>query len=118
CEEEVAEAIGEPTMEEYMTKTRKEPTMMKRLDLTYSLSHLMELQIEANRANTKDEWDPANIEFEKWLASKFRNHKTMDRYTKNALWDYWRIGDDKEVITDSELSNFGDDNLIEENEIA
>ncbi|GJV85869.1 hypothetical protein Tco_1525767 [Tanacetum coccineum] len=46
------------------------------------------------------------------------NHKTMDEYSKNALWNYWRNGNDEEVITDSELSNPRDDNLIEENEIA
>ncbi|GJX52535.1 hypothetical protein Tco_0280904 [Tanacetum coccineum] len=42
----------------------------------------------------------------------------MDEYSKNALWNYWRNGNDEEVITDSELSNPRDDNLIEENEIA
>ncbi|GJU04083.1 hypothetical protein Tco_1114421 [Tanacetum coccineum] len=42
----------------------------------------------------------------------------MDRYTKNVLWDYWRRGDDEEVITNNELSNPRDDNFIEENEIA
>ncbi|GJX48028.1 hypothetical protein Tco_0273218 [Tanacetum coccineum] len=47
-------------------------------------------------ANVKVEWDPTNIEFESWLASKFRNHMTMDRYTKNALLDYWRSRDDEE----------------------
>ncbi|GJS54294.1 hypothetical protein Tco_0627656 [Tanacetum coccineum] len=74
--------------------------------------------IETNGANIKFEWDPTNIKFESWLASKFRNHKTIDRHTKNALWDYWRRGDDKEVITDKELSNLRNDNLIKENEIA
>ncbi|GJV60157.1 hypothetical protein Tco_1466257 [Tanacetum coccineum] len=63
CEEEVAEAMGEPTMEEYMTKTRKEPTMMKRLGKYYPPSGTAR-KIEANGANTKDEWDPANIEIE------------------------------------------------------
>ncbi|GJU99178.1 hypothetical protein Tco_1328449 [Tanacetum coccineum] len=42
----------------------------------------------------------------------------MDRYTKNALWDYWRRGDDEEVIIDDELSNPGDENLMGENKIA
>nr|GEW15717.1 hypothetical protein [Tanacetum cinerariifolium] len=37
---------------------------------------------------------------------------------KNALWDYWRRGDDEEVLTDNELFNLGDENLIKENEIA
>ncbi|GKB98528.1 hypothetical protein Tco_0984665 [Tanacetum coccineum] len=42
----------------------------------------------------------------------------MDGYTKNALWDYWIRGDDEEVITDDELPNLGDGNLIEEYEIS
>ncbi|GJT80794.1 hypothetical protein Tco_1055136 [Tanacetum coccineum] len=75
-------------------------------------------KIEANGDNSEVKWDPDNIEFELWLASKFRNHKTMDEYTKNALWNYWRNGNDKEVITDNELSNPRDDNLIKENEVA
>ncbi|GJU54002.1 hypothetical protein Tco_1227716 [Tanacetum coccineum] len=83
-----------------------------------SLKKKLQRKIETNGANIKVKRDPTNIEFESWLASKFRNHKTMDRYTKNALWDYWRRGDDEEVITDNELSNPRDDNLIEENKIA
>ncbi|GKA95318.1 hypothetical protein Tco_0817356 [Tanacetum coccineum] len=42
----------------------------------------------------------------------------MDRYTNNALWDYWKRGDDEEVLTDDELSNPGDGNLFKENKIA
>nr|GEV85166.1 VIER F-box protein 2 [Tanacetum cinerariifolium] len=53
--------------------------------------------MEANGFNTKVEWDPTNIEFGNWLALKFRNQKIMDPYTKNALWDYWRRGDDDET---------------------
>ncbi|GJY58643.1 hypothetical protein Tco_0458535 [Tanacetum coccineum] len=63
------------------------------------------------------EYDPSNVDFGEWLASKFSNHMTMDWYTKNALWIYLTRGDDKEVITDDELSNLGDGNLIEEIEI-
>ncbi|GKD87880.1 hypothetical protein Tco_1359034 [Tanacetum coccineum] len=33
-------------------------------------------------------WDPANPRFEGWLAIKFINYKTMDIFTKGALWDY------------------------------
>ncbi|GJX02055.1 hypothetical protein Tco_0185968 [Tanacetum coccineum] len=75
-------------------------------------------KIEANRDNSEVKWDPNNIEFEIWLALKFRNHTTTYGYTKNALWDYWRRGNDEELITDSELSNPRDDNLIKENKIA
>ncbi|GJW56963.1 hypothetical protein Tco_0103694 [Tanacetum coccineum] len=47
--------------------------------------------------DTDMEYDPSNVEFTEWLASKFY---------------------DEEVIIDSELSNPRDDTLIEENEIA
>ncbi|GJZ17885.1 hypothetical protein Tco_0554008 [Tanacetum coccineum] len=55
-------------------------------------------KIKANEVNTKVEWDPTNIEFRNWLASKFCNYKIMDRHTKNALWNYWIKGDDEENI--------------------
>ncbi|GJU37868.1 hypothetical protein Tco_1186222 [Tanacetum coccineum] len=51
------------------------------------------------------EYDPSNVEFTKWLASKFYNHKTMDQYTKNALWIYWTRGDDEVELTDKESSD-------------
>nr|GEW72466.1 uncharacterized mitochondrial protein AtMg00810-like [Tanacetum cinerariifolium]GEW72538.1 uncharacterized mitochondrial protein AtMg00810-like [Tanacetum cinerariifolium] len=75
-------------------------------------------EIETNGASIKVNWDPTNDEFDNWLASKFRNHETMDQCTRNALWDYWKRGDDEEVITENKLSNPINDNLIEENEIA
>ncbi|GJZ06131.1 hypothetical protein Tco_0539924 [Tanacetum coccineum] len=37
-------------------------------------------------------WDLTNPKFEYWLASKFVNYKTMDIFTKGALWDYWKLG--------------------------
>ncbi|GKB68478.1 hypothetical protein Tco_0929890 [Tanacetum coccineum] len=64
------------------------------------------------------EYDPLSVDFSEWLASKFSNHKTMDWYTKNVLWIYWTRGDDEVVITDDELSNPEDENLIEETKIA
>ncbi|PWA77905.1 hypothetical protein CTI12_AA158160 [Artemisia annua] len=33
-------------------------------------------------------YDPNNVDFSDWLASKFNNHKTMDRATKDVLWVY------------------------------
>ncbi|GJU88721.1 hypothetical protein Tco_1301144 [Tanacetum coccineum] len=99
-EEEVTEAMTEPTIEEYTTITR--------------INYESGIEKETNGSdNTKVEWDPTNIKFENWLASKFRNHKTMYQSTKNALWDYWKRGDDEEVKTDNELSNPRDDNSIE-----
>ncbi|GJS28194.1 hypothetical protein Tco_0488814 [Tanacetum coccineum] len=43
--------------------------------------------------------------FAEWLASKFYTHKTIDWYTKNALWVYWTKGDDEVELTDEEISN-------------
>ncbi|GKB17767.1 hypothetical protein Tco_0851690 [Tanacetum coccineum] len=34
-------------------------------------------------------WEPTNLEFENWLASKFVNYMMMDIFTKRALWDKW-----------------------------
>ncbi|GJS98720.1 hypothetical protein Tco_0819890 [Tanacetum coccineum] len=51
-------------------------------------------------------------------ALKFYNHKTMDRYTKNALWIYWTRGDDEVELTDEEFSDPGDKNLIDKGEVA
>ncbi|GJX22604.1 hypothetical protein Tco_0227049 [Tanacetum coccineum] len=67
----------------------------------FSLTGAASKKIEDNGDNSKVKWDPNNIEFENWLASKFRNHKTMDGYTKNDLWDYSRNGNDEEVISDT-----------------
>ncbi|GKD31835.1 hypothetical protein Tco_1242613 [Tanacetum coccineum] len=57
-----------------------------------------------------------------WLIQSYK--KQFDEYMEikkqkeNALWIYWTRGDAEEVITDNELSNLGDGNLIEENKIA
>ncbi|GJZ41733.1 hypothetical protein Tco_0588619, partial [Tanacetum coccineum] len=55
------------------------------------------------------EYDPSNVEFTKWLASKFYNHKTMDQYTKNALWIYWTRGDDEVELPEEESFDSDDD---------
>nr|GEW20998.1 SGNH hydrolase-type esterase domain-containing protein [Tanacetum cinerariifolium] len=54
-------------------------------------------------------YDPSNVKFTEWLASKFYNHGTMDWYTKNALWIYWARGDDEVKLIDEETSD-SDDN--------
>nr|GEW31216.1 zf-BED domain-containing protein [Tanacetum cinerariifolium] len=51
-------------------------------------------RLEIDGLNTDVEFDPTNVEFAKWLASTYNNHKPMDRYTKNALWLYWK----KEIL--------------------
>ncbi|GKD07397.1 hypothetical protein Tco_1187082 [Tanacetum coccineum] len=37
----------------------------------------------------------ANPRLEGWLATKFMNYKTMDIFTKGALWDYWKMSGDE-----------------------
>ncbi|GJR15346.1 VIER F-box protein 2 [Tanacetum coccineum] len=75
-------------------------------------------RLEVNGINTDVECDPTNVEFLKWLASKFNNHKTMDWYTKNALWLYWKRGDDEEVLTYDELSDLKEESLREDTDIV
>ncbi|GJY63573.1 hypothetical protein Tco_0465033 [Tanacetum coccineum] len=67
--------------------------------------------IEVNGINTNVECDPTNIDFAKWLASKFNNHTIMDWYTKNALWLYWKRGDDEGILTYDEFSDLEEENL-------
>ncbi|GJY68200.1 hypothetical protein Tco_0471182 [Tanacetum coccineum] len=50
-------------------------------------------------------WDPANPRFEGWLATKFVHYKTMDIFTKGALWDYWKMGSDEIEESDDESSD-------------
>ncbi|GJT66699.1 hypothetical protein Tco_1018179 [Tanacetum coccineum] len=49
---------------------------------------------------TYAKWDSTNVVFENWLALKFTNHMMMDPFTKNALWDSWKKGDNQEVLSD------------------
>ncbi|GJV39551.1 hypothetical protein Tco_1417991 [Tanacetum coccineum] len=60
------------------------------------------------------EYDPSNVEFTEWLGSKFYNHKTMDQYTKNALWIYWTRGDDEVELFDEESSDSDDEDEVAE----
>ncbi|GKE96218.1 hypothetical protein Tco_1581073 [Tanacetum coccineum] len=75
-------------------------------------------QLEVCGINTMVECDPTNIDFAEWLASKFSNHRIMHWYTKNALWLYWKRGDDEEVLTKYKLSGLEEENVSDENEIA
>ncbi|GKB27326.1 hypothetical protein Tco_0866727 [Tanacetum coccineum] len=75
-------------------------------------------QLEVCGINTMVECDPTNIDFAEWLASKFSNHRIMHWYTKNALWLYWKRGDDEEVLTEYKLSDLEEENMSDENEIA
>ncbi|GJW09078.1 hypothetical protein Tco_1571501 [Tanacetum coccineum] len=68
-------------------------------------------KVETNKVSKMILWDPADTKFENWLASKFMSYKTMGGCTKNALWNYWKKGDDQEVMTNEELSYSKDGNL-------
>ncbi|GKD01431.1 hypothetical protein Tco_1171705 [Tanacetum coccineum] len=48
-------------------------------------------------------YDPFDVAFIEWLGSKKFNYKTMDHYTKNALWIYWIRGDDEAELTNEEF---------------
>ncbi|GKB85633.1 hypothetical protein Tco_0957905 [Tanacetum coccineum] len=54
-------------------------------------------------------YDPSDVAFTEWLGLKFFNYKTMDHYTKKALWIYWIRGDDEVELTDEEFSDNEDE---------
>ncbi|GJX17538.1 hypothetical protein Tco_0218370, partial [Tanacetum coccineum] len=54
-------------------------------------------------------YDPSDVAFIEWLASKIFNYKTMDHYTMKALWIYWIRGDDEVELTDEESSDDEDE---------
>ncbi|GJV25613.1 retrovirus-related pol polyprotein from transposon TNT 1-94 [Tanacetum coccineum] len=62
-------------------------------------------------------WDPTNPKFENWLASKFVYYKSMDIFTKGALWDYWKLGSDKIETTNKETSDLEEINHDDEQKI-
>nr|GEU50221.1 VIER F-box protein 2 [Tanacetum cinerariifolium] len=63
-------------------------------------------------------YDPSDVEFAKWLALKFYNHKTLDLYTNNELWIYWTRGDEEVELTDEEFFDPNDENLIDKDEVS
>ncbi|GJW77812.1 hypothetical protein Tco_0139494 [Tanacetum coccineum] len=63
-------------------------------------------------------WDPTNLKFENWLASKFVNYKTMDIFTKGALWGYWKLGSDEIESTNEEPFDLEETNHDDEQEIV
>ncbi|GKE87520.1 hypothetical protein Tco_1564995, partial [Tanacetum coccineum] len=62
---------------------------------------------------TKAMWDSTNVVFENWLATKFTNHMMMD-----PLWDYWKKGNDQEVLIDEAFSDLEETYEDREHEIA
>ncbi|GJT27362.1 hypothetical protein Tco_0323605 [Tanacetum coccineum] len=61
-------------------------------------------------------WDPTNLKFEYWLASKFLNYKTMDIFTKGVLWDYWKMRSDDTELTNENGSDLEDECSSDMNE--
>ncbi|GKB59636.1 hypothetical protein Tco_0915822 [Tanacetum coccineum] len=57
-------------------------------------------------------YDPSDVAFTEWLGSNFFNYKTMDHYTKKALWIYWIRGDDEVEFTDEEFFD-NEDEVVE-----
>ncbi|GJY88731.1 hypothetical protein Tco_0503359 [Tanacetum coccineum] len=68
--------------------------------------------------NADMEYDPFDVGFGEWIASTFYNHKTMDQYTKNALWLYWTRGDAEVELTDEKFFDPNDKNSIDKEEVA
>ncbi|GKB02420.1 hypothetical protein Tco_0830509 [Tanacetum coccineum] len=62
-----------------------------------------------NEADDDMGYDPSDVAFTEWLGSNFFNYKTMDHYTKKALWIYWIRGNDEFELTDEESSDNEDD---------
>nr|GEW09978.1 zf-BED domain-containing protein [Tanacetum cinerariifolium] len=58
---------------------------------------------------TYEGYDPSDVAFTEWLGSNFFNYKTMDQYTKKALWIYLIRGDDEVELTNEEFSDNEDD---------
>ncbi|GJR19069.1 hypothetical protein Tco_0967596 [Tanacetum coccineum] len=63
-------------------------------------------------------WDITNPKFKNWLVSKFVNYKTMDIFTKGALWDYWNLGSDEIKPTNDESFNLEETYHDDEQEIS
>nr|GEV19966.1 hypothetical protein [Tanacetum cinerariifolium] len=82
-------------------------TVEQWIDLIYGDHEMMDKKsrMEVHGLDADMKYDPLNVNFAKWLALNFNNHKTMDWYTKNALWIYWIRGDDEEVLIDEEQSD-------------
>nr|GEX52473.1 hypothetical protein [Tanacetum cinerariifolium] len=62
--------------------------------------------------------DPTNPKFENCLASKFVNHKTIDIFTKRALWEYWKLGSEKIKPMNDEASDLEETDYDDKQEIG
>ncbi|GKA27982.1 hypothetical protein Tco_0714150, partial [Tanacetum coccineum] len=107
---------------ETMNKDVKKGVIDTWLIRSYKLQLEKYLEIKKQRdtyaREVDTEYNPSNLVFAEWLASKFYNHLEMDWYTKNALWVYWMRGGDEAILSDEEVSDLKDKNNNDEHKIA
>nr|GEZ20567.1 zf-BED domain-containing protein [Tanacetum cinerariifolium] len=63
----------------------------------------------SHEADDDTGYDPSDVAFTEWLGSKKFKYKTMDQYTKKALWIYWIRRDDEVELMDEEFFDNKDD---------
>ncbi|GKB73556.1 hypothetical protein Tco_0934968, partial [Tanacetum coccineum] len=92
-------------------------TMEEWLDIKYSDHNMVNKEVKEGVVAT---WLVRSYkkQFEEYMEIKKQWEVCMDWYTKNALWLYWKRGDDEMVLTDEELSNPEGENIKEDTEIA
>ncbi|GJS64585.1 hypothetical protein Tco_0679149 [Tanacetum coccineum] len=78
-------------------------------DVSLTCDTPLEVFNKEHEADDDMGYDPSDIAFIEWLASKNFNYKTMDHYTMKALWIYWIRGDDEVDLTDKESSDDEDE---------
>ncbi|GKC62255.1 hypothetical protein Tco_1089853, partial [Tanacetum coccineum] len=88
----------------WFERTKESITCWVDLTINFFGKYYPPSRIEGNNTPVI-KWDPTNPNFEGWLATKFVNYKTMDIFTKGALWDYWKIGSDEIDMSDDETSD-------------
>ncbi|GJY49641.1 hypothetical protein Tco_0439597 [Tanacetum coccineum] len=88
----------------WFDRTKESITCWVNLTVNFFRKYYSPSRIEGNNTPVI-KWDPTNPRFEGWLATKFVNYKTMDIFTKGALWDYWKMGGDEIKINDDESSD-------------
>ncbi|GJV41297.1 hypothetical protein Tco_1419737 [Tanacetum coccineum] len=89
------------------------------VDLTVKFFRKYYLPSLTSKINTQMiKWDPNNPKFKNWLASKFVNYKTMDIFTKRALWDFWKLVSDEIEPTNEEPSDLEETDHDDEQEIG
>ncbi|GJW66147.1 hypothetical protein Tco_0118031 [Tanacetum coccineum] len=73
------------------------------VEVAYILCNSNKEQRMSYEADDDIGYDPSDVAFTEWLGSKNVNYKTIDHYTKKALWIYWIRGDDEVELTDEEF---------------